>query len=386
MSAFITGFGLTKISRDFYSTIEDMVYNAVKKMLDQFGNLSFVDTVIVANAFGYSMQRQNMFSSLISEELGIKGARTFNVEAGQISGHSGLILADSLIKSGYSKHVLLIGFEKMSDYNSEVYNSLISQLTNIEYEGIYGSTLASNFGIIARYYQEKYGLKEEEFASWPILMHENASETYHAQLRFKISTKQVLESEAVSLPIRMLHSPPISDGAAALLISGEDRELVGKEKRVVEIRKGCISSGTFELSLRESLLFFDSLEYARQCYGINAFAEDIAKTEYISMSDDYTITAAVIAETIGLSKKGQFFADIYSGKFRIGDKQMINITGGTKARGYPIGALGVYEAAEISAMMSGEKIRSNQIDLNDAIMIGIGGAGSSSAILHLTKA
>ncbi|MGB9830908.1 MAG: hypothetical protein ACPLSP_02420, partial [Fervidicoccus fontis] len=80
------------------------------------------------------------------------------------------------------------------------------------------------------------------------------------------------------------------------------------------------------------------------------------------------------------------FADIYSGKFRIGDKQMINITGGTKARGYPIGALGVYEAAEISAMMSGEKIRSNQIDLNDAIMIGIGGAGSSSAILHLTKA
>lgn len=383
MRVFVTGYGLVKISRWFSDSLEDLVFKALTDMETKIQEKPEVDAVIVASSFGPILQAQNLISVSISEDLGIKGKPTFSTENGGASGGSALFLATSLIKAGMAKDVLVIGVEKTTDYTSSILNHALTTYLNSEYEAFYGGTPASSFAMIARHYLSMFSYTEEDLSEWPVLMHENAVDVPHAQLRFKITREQVMKSDIVSDPIRMMHSPPSSDGAAVLLVSGEGSE-IRKENRLAEIKAIAQSSDFMELSLRDNPAQFNALQSLTEQFekleGIQA-----KNIELLDISDDYTISAPLIIEGLGISEKGKGLKDINDGRFRLGDRPSINVTGGTKARGHPYGATGVYQIAELVSLLSDNKVKNTKVQADRALAVSMGGVGTVFTGVFLEK-
>jgi acetyl-CoA C-acetyltransferase/acetyl-CoA acyltransferase len=254
---------------------------------------------------------------------------------------------------------------------------------NAEHEAFYGSTLASGFAILARSYLSKYKYSEEDLGAWPILMHENALDVPHAQLKFKITEEQVNSSDIVSSPLRVLHSPPVSDGSAAVIVSAEDSS-IPKEKRLAEIKFGYLSSHLMELSLRENLEEFYALKCVKDALEKGS-SIDIKKVDLIEISDDYTISAPIIIEGLGLSDKGSGLRSILDGRYRLGDKPSINVTGGTKSRGHPFGATGVYQVAEVTSLLSDGKVKGARVNGELGLVVSMGGIGTVLSGILLEK-
>ncbi|MEM0020855.1 MAG: hypothetical protein QW039_00400 [Fervidicoccaceae archaeon] len=383
MRIYVNGYGLVKISRWFNDSIEDIVLKSIKDMESRTGPLPEVDAIIVSNSFSSVMQSQNILASLIAEDLGLIGKSTFTVENGGAGGGSAVFLAFSLLKSGEAKNVLIVGVEKTSDYISTVYNHALSLFLNAEHESFYGATLASNFAVIGREYISRYGYGEDDLASWPVLMHENALDVPHAQLKFRISREQVMGSDPVSLPIRVLHSPPMSDGAAVLLISNEDSSL-SKETRLAEIKAASVVSDFMELSIRENLTEFPALRKLRERIERKA-GYNVKNVDIMDISDDYTVPVPIVLEELEIAERGKGLKSIVEGMYRLGDKPSVNLTGGTKARGHPFGATGIYQVAELTSLLSDNRVKNAKVNAERAFALSMGGVGTVFAGIVLEK-
>jgi acetyl-CoA acetyltransferase len=83
--------------------------------------------------------------------------------------------------------------------------------------------------------------------------------------------------------------------------------------------------------------------------------------DLFEIHDTYSILAALIAESIGLSKPGEACDDAAAGKFDLKGKHPISTFGGMKARGYPVGAAGIYQICEAYMQLTGQA-GSNQVE------------------------
>jgi len=384
MRVFVTGYGMVKISRWFTDSLEDLAFRSFKNMIARLDEQLQFDALIVSNSFGCMTQTQNILSGAIAEDLGISGKPVLSVENGGAGGASAVLLATSLIKAGIANDVLVIGVEKMTDYTSAFVNHALSTLVNSEHEAFHGATPASIFALMTRSYLRKFGFSEDALDEWPVLMHENALDVPHAQLRFRIAKEQVRASEIVSEPLRVLHSPPIGDGAAALLISGENSK-IEKDKRLAEIKGVYLSSHLMELSLRENIEEFPALRPVRDMLEKSA-STSAKELDIIDVSDDYVVPAPIILEELGISERGRGLKDIQEGRFRPGDKPSVNLTGGTKARGHPYGATGVYQIAELVSLLSDGKVKNSPISGERGLAVSMGGAGAVFGAVLLEKA
>jgi len=214
------------------------------------------------------------------------------------------------------KAALVIGVEKLSDGMLEEIMSITSMFDRYDYAGYQGITQTSLAALLYRHYLERYEVPQEYVAQFPVIMHENASTAPHAQYRFKISIESVMSSPIVSEPLRRLECTAAADGAAALILCGEDS--LGKADRSNAVEVAAVSMSTDFVSPfdREdplklnavSLAFNDSLARAK----INRGDVNI-----IELHDSFSILAALILESIGYSQEGRAGIDAKSGRYSL---------------------------------------------------------------------
>jgi len=250
------------------------------------------------------------------------------------------------------EQVIVVGVEKMSDYPTSTVTSALAQAADAEYEYIYGISFPALNALAMRLYMLRYEARREDLALWPVRMHEYGSKNPYAQLRNRITVEDVLTSPIISDPIRLMDSAPIGDGAAVLLLASED---VAKKvsDTPIEIAGIGLGSDGIDLSSREDVLNPISVRKAAE----KAFR--MAKIEpndidVAEIHDAFTITALLSIEGLGFAKLGESWRYIKDGRFEAGDKPSINLSGGLKARGHPVGATGVYQVAEISMQLRGD--------------------------------
>jgi 3-oxoacyl-[acyl-carrier-protein] synthase-3 len=87
---------------------------AAKKAIDRAGiEVGQVDTVIVSTVT--HLYQTPAIATTIASELGAKGAAAFDISAACAGFCYGTAMADSFIRTGASKYVLIIGVERLSD-------------------------------------------------------------------------------------------------------------------------------------------------------------------------------------------------------------------------------------------------------------------------------
>ena len=84
------------------------------------------------------------------------------------------------------------------------------------------------------------------------------------------------------------------------------------------------------------------------------------------------------SEYVGFFKKGEGGKAAAAGKTRLGGKIPINISGGLKARGHPVGATGVAQIVDIVFQLRHELPENRQVkNAQNGLTVNFGGFGNN---------
>ena len=185
-------------------------------------------------------------------------------------------------------------------------------------------------------------------------------------------------SPMVCSPLRLYDCSPITDGAAALVISRER-----KGARDIEIIASAFTTDTISLAQRNDATTFDAAKRAAEIAykeaGISAQDVDFAEVH-----DCFTIAEMVAMEDLGFCKKGGSRELIRSGATKLNAELPINASGGLKASGHPIGATGASQICEIAIQLRGEAEKRQIKGANIGLAHNVGGIGGSCAV-HILR-
>ncbi len=334
-----------------------------------------IDAVFVANAFGEVLQSQSNLGAIIAEDLGLTGVAAYRVEAGEASGAAALHAAYQSIGAGLADTVLVVGVEKLSDASPEEATAALSLSERYDYVGYQGIPQLAIASMMYGHYLRRYEVPQEMVAQIPVLMHEHAVNSPHAQYRFKISLESVLSSPPVAEPLRRLECAGLGDGAAALLLCSSDALSGIRHDEVVELAGMACST--------DVVTPFDREDPLRLGAASRAFEEALARAgtdrkelKVLEIHDSYSILGCLILESIGLSEPGKSGLDVKRGKYGLGGELALNTFGGLKARGHPCGATGVYQAVEVFLQLTGRAGNCQVDDARVGAMINLAGLGS----------
>jgi len=384
---FLVGVGLTKIGRFFEKHAKDLFAEALWRAIDDAGGLK-PRAIVVGNMTSSVLMGQDSLGALVADYAGLRGIPAFKVEAACGSGGAALYAAYALVKSGVVDVVAAGGVEKLTEANTEYVTRALAQAADADFEVFYGATFTGLNAMVARLYKSLFGYSDEDLSYWPLKMHEYASFNPYAQLPRKTTMKEILESPLIADPIRLYHAAPIGDGAAVvILVKGEDkaREVAKATGRdvLVELSSVAMATDSVDLASRNDLLTMESTVVATRDAMQRAGVEQ-RNIDYVELHDAFHVTGFVALEDLGFAPKGMGAKLFKEGKFQRGDKPEVNFSGGLKARGHPVGATGIYQAAEAVMQLRGDFPGYKASSPETALTHNIGGI-STIAIVSVFK-
>ena len=396
--AAIIGAGRSAFGEQWYKDPEKLVMEAGTRAMESVDSGLRRRDIQACYLGSFLYQATNKLSLLpgyMARELGINIPMS-TTEAACASGGSAFYNACIAIKSGKYDVVLAGGFEKMTDRVGKIVDDLMFAADPHEFDT--GFTFSSLYGTMMTRYIHDYGQGDsrctEALAQIACKNHHHAIGNEYAQYRREISVEDVMESPLISDPIRLLHCSPISDGAAAVLVTRPD---LAKKYTDTPVYVVGSQQATDDISLftRPSLT---GVKATRLAVGM-ALKETGLSIEDIQIAeahDCFTIEEALFLEDSGFYEVGKAWEGIHEsyesnkGSKHIpyvkdGSSLIVNAGGGLKADGHPVGATGVRQIYECFKQLRKEAGK-NQVevdgDLNLALTHNIGGTGGI-AVVHI---
>ncbi|MCC6024818.1 MAG: thiolase domain-containing protein [Desulfurococcaceae archaeon] len=380
---FVVGVGMTKIGRHFEKHAKELFAEALWKAIEDAGGTR-PQAIVVGNMTSSVLMQQDSLGALLADYAGFRGIPAFKVEAACGSGGVALYAGYALVKSGVVDVVAVGGVEKLTEANTETVTRALAQAADADYEVFYGATFTGLNAMLARLYMNTFNYTEEDLSYWPLKMHEYASYNPYAQLPRKTTLEEILKSPLIADPIRLYHAAPIGDGAAVvLLVRGEERareisRAVGRDV-LVELASVSVVTDSVDMTTRRDLLTMESTVIASR----EALAKaklTVKDVDYVELHDAFHITAYASLEDLGFAPKGAAAKLYREGRFQKGDKPEVNFSGGLKARGHPVGATGVYQAAEATMQLRGDFPGFKASSPETALIHNIGGVSTIAAV------
>ncbi len=381
MDISISGIGITKFGELWDTSPRALVREAGKAALaDAKLERKDIDGVVVANMLSGMLGNQEHLGALFAEELGLSGIPALKVEGACASGGLAVHVAVMGLLSGHYSRVMVIGVEKMTDHKPELVSSaLIGAGTNEE--RLAGMTFPGVYALLARAHMSRYGTTEEDMASVSVKNHYHAAMNPSAQFHTLLSIEKVMKSACVADPLKLLDCSPISDGAAAVILSSQP----GPAKSTVHIIASEVATDTLGVSQRKDMTMLSSAQRAATRAftkaGINP--RDIQVAE---VHDCFTIAEVLAMEDMGFFPKGKAARAIRNGETTLGTAKqvVVNTSGGLKGCGHPVGATGVKQIVEIVEQLRGTAGKRQVSDARVGITHNVGGSGAT-CVVHVLK-
>jgi len=296
----IIGVGMMKWGELWEKSIRDLCVEAALNCLEDSGT-DRVDSIAIGTMTSGLFTGQEHMASIVPDYLGAKHAPAIRVESACASG--GLTVKSGFMEvaSGLSDFVLAIGVEKMTDVSGGEATYALATAADQEYEGFHGVTFPGLYAMMARAHMEKYGTNREQLADVAVKNHFNGSMNSHAQFPMKVTREQVMNSVMVADPIRILDCSPITDGAAAVLLT-----TVEQAKKITNHPLTIISgighaTDTIALSQRADLYSLKAVEVAAQ-RALKMAGKSIENVDFAEVHDCFTIAEIMVMEAMGVLK------------------------------------------------------------------------------------
>lgn len=315
-----------------------------------------IEMVNVGNCLGDFSEGQAMVQSYAANDIGC-----FNVPATRFEGacaSASLAIRDAFIwiASGFYDIALVGGVEKVAAMGTPLATRTFAMFSDSHYEYTAGMTFPAMFAMLAHLYSVKYQISlerlKEQMALVSIQSHDYGKLNPKAQLRKTITLDDVLKGFMVATPLQLLDCCPFSDGAAAIVLASEEvaKKLTDKPVYITGIGQsssGCLSAQKGYLPrLRAREI---SVKQAYDMAGIGPKDVDICECH-----DCFSIASIIAVESLGFADYGKGGELWEKGESKAGGRIPINISGGLKSKGHPIGATGASQVIEVVSQLRGE--------------------------------
>jgi acetyl-CoA C-acetyltransferase len=296
-----------------------------------------IDFLSVGTAGGW--YEEFLPAVVVSEYLGLSGKGLVRCEAACASGSAAVATACNMITSGQADIAMAIGIEKMTEIDVLTAVELIGRAGYYTWEfHNFGMTFPGYYALYATQHMKKFGTTEQQLAEVAVKNHKYGAMNPNAHLQRAIQIDDVLSSRVVAWPLKLYDCCPMSDGAAAVILASEEKAKSLTDSPIWIEAIG-VSSDTANVSKRSDFTGLSATVAASE----KAFKKANVGPDQIDVADVhdcFTIAELLAYEDLGFCKKGEGGKMIDEGQTEIGGRIPINVDGGLKAKGHPIGATG----------------------------------------------
>ncbi|BFH73098.1 thiolase domain-containing protein [Sulfurisphaera javensis] len=375
----IVGTGHTKFGVRTDVNLQELAWEAIRQALEE-ANLEQKDIqyFVVGNVGSWSAEE--LPAVVIGEYSDLVPKGTMRVEAACATGSAALRDAYLAIKSGEVDIALAVGVEQMHQSPNPQVVELIGRAGDYfwEFEN-FGLTFPGYYALYASAYMAKYGAKEEDLGKIAIKNHYYGARNPYAQFQKEITMEEYLKSKPVAYPLKLLDSSPITDGAAAVVLASEEVAKELTDSPVWIVSQG-VASGTANLSKRSDFTHIDAAEIAAKEAYKRAKIEFENAWKYFDVAevhDCFTIAEIMAYEDLGFAKRGEGYLLAREKQTYIGGKVPVNVDGGLKSKGHPIGATGISMAVSITRQLLDRAPKGTQADIKNGMGLthNVGGTG-----------
>ncbi|RME13890.1 MAG: thiolase domain-containing protein [Alphaproteobacteria bacterium] len=374
MDAKIVGWGHTAFGVHKDKTLEALIQEAAAEAIEMAGlEPADIDAIWLGH-FNNRMVADAFASSLVlGLDDGLRFKPATRVENACASGSAAVFAARDAIRSGAARRVLVIGAEKMTELDTP---GVTEALAGASYSGDEaGMSFPQIFARIASGYFQAFGDQSEALARIAVKNHRNALANPLAQMRrevtFDFCNTVSEKNPMIAPPLRLTDCSLITDGAAALVMVAED--MAGDFAHAVGFRGAAQANDFLPMSRRD----MTELTGARVAIG-RAYDEagvTVNDIDTAEVHDCFTIAELMIYEAMGLAPKGRGAEVVAEGIAERGGRLPVNLSGGLKAKGHPVGATGVSMHVLAARQVTGTAGEMQRPGAELALVFNMGGSG-----------
>jgi acetyl-CoA C-acetyltransferase/acetyl-CoA acyltransferase len=331
-------------------------------------------------------EHQIMMGTLIAEWAGLRDVPAERVEGCAAAGAMSLRRAVEDVRSGRHEAVLAAGVEKMTAGGTGGATTSLSAAFDRALEQRSGITAPSQYALLAKRYMHEHEVTERDLAEVAVKNHANAARNPRAQFQREIDVDTVLDSDYVAPPLKLFDCAPVSDGAAAILVTSE---AVAEDLGVgPTVSVTGASAAAHNLAVAERNLTFPEGARVAADRAFEQAGRSPADVDVAEVHDAFTVCEAMLSEGIGFAPRGRGIECHLPPEERSAgwaDVQL-STSGGLKARGHPIGATGLAQAVEAYEQLT-DRAGDRQVEgAETAFLLNEGGVADAVTVTHVLEA
>lgn len=349
----LTGWGHSRFGKLTEETLESLIVQVATEAIGNAGiEPGQIDEVYLGQ-FNSGMMPLAFPSSLalqVSEQLA--NVPSTRVENACASGSAAFQQGTKSLLAGTAKTVLVIGAEKMTQAGADVVGAA---LLGADYDmaGKPSTTgFTGLFAEVAKHYEKRYGAVSDVLGTIAAKNHRNGVDNPYAQLRKDLGEEFCRtvsdKNPMVADPLRRTDCSPVSDGAAAVVLSVAP---TGGATAPVRLAGFGQANDFFPAERRDPTAFAATRASWQRALGMAGVGlEDL---DFAEVHDCFTIAELLMYEVMGLTEPGQGARAIEEGWVFKDGKFPVNVSGGLKAKGHPVGATGVSQHVIAAMQLTG---------------------------------
>lgn len=362
---------------------KELAQEAGKAVFDDIENLDRkdVDSLFVGAAMPERFAFQSHVAPLVAEQVGVIPHKVVTrTELACSSGQSAVRMAWASIVTGLSDIALCIGIEKMNLPNMLEAQTSMACVLERDWDGVQGASAPPFFAMCAQRHIHEYGTTVEQMAMVSEKNHHFSTTNPYAQFQKDVSVEKVLNSPVVAPPIKLFDCSGITDGAAAVIVTSEERA-----KEFTDTPAYIIGSG--QCAMASNLANYKSLSTwhplkvaAKEAYRSSGLQP--SDLDFAELHDCFTISEIIEYEDLGFCEKGKGGKFIEDGQSQIDGKTPVNTHGGLLGTGHPLGATGIAQIVEVLQQFRSEVPKERLVEGAERAMThNLSGAANVHSIL-----
>jgi acetyl-CoA C-acetyltransferase len=184
-------------------------------------------------------------------------------------------------------------------------------------------------------------------------------------------------------PLRILDCSPITDGAAAVILCPLDLAKKISRKPPVKIKGFGHATASIALHGRADVTTLPAtIKAAQAAYKMADLGPE--KIDLCEVHDCFTMAEICVIEDLGFVPKGNGGKFTEANETRLGGKLPVNLSGGLKSKGHPVGATGVAQIVEVVTQLRGEAGKRQAKKARIGLAQNMGGSGGST-LVHILE-
>ncbi len=374
----VVGTGHSKFGVRSDASLRELAFESVKACVDDakitLDDVDAMVTSVAGDEFAFSLQP----SAQVHDYIGFTPKPNFRVEGACASGSMAIRTGWMTVASGLSDLVLVVGVEKMTEVPTSVATDIMGRGGDATWEYPFGMTFPGYYAMLAQAHMAEFGTTEKHLAMVAVKNHHYGRLNPLAHMQKEVTLEKALSSFVVAHPLKLFDCSLITDGSASILLASEEkaREITSKPVWITGLG---LATDTMAIGERETLTGLRATQIAAEkaykMAGIGPPDVDVA-----TVHDCFTIAEIVAYEDLGFCEEGDGWKLIEEGATHLGGRIPVNLDGGLKSKGHPIGATGVSMAVSITKQLRGEAGESQVRNATIGMTHNVGGSGQIVAV------